>query len=96
MNNALDPFIHRMRNAESDKERASILLEAPVFTLARLRGEFSALCRRAAFDEGPAYIDALIDALSRPRHIGDLGGDHEALRVRLLYIATPRERREAL
>jgi len=97
MNNVLDPYVARMRNAESDAERATILLEAPVFTLVRLRDEFCALCHRAAFDEGPAYIDALREMLAAPRHIGVFtGSEHDALRMRLLYITMPDERRESL
>lgn len=88
MNNELDPYVSRMRDAEGDAARASILLAAPVFTLMRLRREFTALCRSAAFDDGVDYIDALAQTLSEPRHIGVLANArHQAMRIRLLHVA---------
>lgn len=71
---SLDPYLHRMRDAETDKERAEVLLEAPVFTLMRWRGRFEHFCRRAVFDEGLAYLDALHETLAKPRHRGNLSG----------------------
>jgi len=88
MSNTLDPCIRRMRDAGSDAERALVLLEAPVFTLVRWRGEFARLCRRAAFDEGPDYIDALAETLRQDRRLGFANTNPaDALRIRLVWIA---------
>ncbi|MCV3209622.1 hypothetical protein OHD62_17410 [Mesorhizobium sp. YC-39] len=73
-NDALDPFVRRMRDAESDAARAAVLLEAPVFTLMRWRQVFDLHCRRAAFGEGADYLAALAETLSKPRHRGNLTG----------------------
>lgn len=72
--NTLDPHIARMRAAESDAQRAGVLLEAPVFTLIRWRPVFVQLCRRAAFDEGVVYLDTLAETLAKERHRGNLTG----------------------
>lgn len=66
----LEPYVKRMRDAGSDAERAAVLLEAPVLTLLRWRGVFDDCCRRAAFDEGRRYLDALVADLGHERHRG--------------------------
>ncbi|RWC29824.1 MAG: hypothetical protein EOS70_23330 [Mesorhizobium sp.] len=71
---ALDPFVRRMRDAESDAARAAVLLEAPVFTLMRWRSVFDLHCRRAAFGEGADYLAVLSETLGKPRHRGNLAG----------------------
>lgn len=70
----LDPFVKRMRDAETDAERAVVLLEAPVLTLLRWAGVFDHHCRRAAFDEGSDYLAALRETLGRQRHRGEFSG----------------------
>ncbi|MER2535502.1 MAG: hypothetical protein ABTQ31_10115 [Rhizobiaceae bacterium] len=88
VDNALDPDIAALRDADGDAFRARILLAVPVVTLLRLGSEFRAICRHAAFDEGIAYLDALANAMRARRHLGII--DSVALgatRVRLLYIA---------
>ncbi|MBZ9719118.1 hypothetical protein LB519_14815 [Mesorhizobium sp. AD1-1] len=72
--NTMDPFIARMRNAESDAVRAAVLLEAPVLTLLRWRSAFADHCRRAAFHEGVLYLDILAETLGKTRHRGNLAG----------------------
>jgi len=74
MTNELDPDVKAMRDAEGDAARAEILLSAPVRTLLRLREVFVGLCRRARFDEGEAYLDALRDSLDERRYRGVSGG----------------------
>ena len=69
----LHPDIARMRGADSDADRAAVLLEAPVRVLMLWRQAFADTCRRAAFHEGVAYLDALADALTAPRHRGAVG-----------------------
>lgn len=70
----LDPFVRRMRDAETDAERAAVLLEAPVFTLLRWASVFDHHCRRAAFGEGVDYLVALRETLGRQRHRGEFPG----------------------
>lgn len=74
----LDPDIAAMRAAECDAERAAILLTAPVSTLMRWRAAFRDLCRRAQFEEGEAYLDALALALTARRRRGEIIGDGPA------------------
>lgn len=71
---SLDPWISKMRDAETDAARAHVLLEAPVFTLMRWKDVFRAHCQRAAFHEGADYLDVLAETLSKPRHRGNLAG----------------------
>lgn len=71
---ALNPHVRLMRDAESDAVRAGVLLTAPVFTLMRWRSVFTLHCRRAAFDEGVAYLEALAETLGKERHRGNLSG----------------------
>ncbi|RWO90904.1 hypothetical protein [Mesorhizobium sp.] len=73
-NDALDPYVRRMRDAESDAARAAVLLQAPVFTLMRWRLVFESHCRRAAFSEGEDYLAVLAETLGKPRHRGNLAG----------------------
>lgn len=88
MSNALDPFVRQMRDAESDAARALVLLSAPLFTLMRWKDVFREHCRRAAFDEGGDYLDALTEALARPRHLGKFTtAAPDALAIKLLWIA---------
>lgn len=74
MSDSLDPHVRAMRAAETDAQRAEILLTAPVFTLMRWRPVFDDYCRRAAFDEGRTYLEALRETLSKERHRGNLAG----------------------
>lgn len=84
----LDPFVRQMRDAESDAARALVLLSAPLFTLMRWKDVFREHCRRAAFDEGGDYLDALTEALARPRHLGKFTTTApDALAIKLLWIA---------
>lgn len=69
----LHPDIARLRAAESDADRAAVLLEAPVRVLMLWRQAFANTCRRAAFFEGVAYLDAMADALAAPRQRGLVG-----------------------
>jgi len=71
---AIDEWVSRMRRAETDADRADVLLSAPVFVLMRWKHLFRECCRRAAFDDGEAYLDALSETLSKPRHRGNLAG----------------------
>jgi hypothetical protein len=71
---SLDPFVKKMREAETDAGRALVLLEAPVFTLMRWRDVFETVCRRAQFEEGRIYLDELRAAMAGPRHRGIIGG----------------------
>ena len=74
MDNGLNPDVKRMRDAETDAERADVLLSAPVFTLTRWKHLFEEHCRRARFDEGVTYLDVLCETLNTPRHRGNLAG----------------------
>jgi hypothetical protein len=71
---SLDEHVKRMRDAETDAERAEVLLSAPVLTLLRWRDRFEHFCRRAAFDEGVTYLHVLRETMSKPRFRGNLGG----------------------
>ncbi len=74
MTNELDPDVKAMRDAESDAARAEILLGAPVRKLLRWREAFAGCCRRARFDEGEAYLEALSASLDERRFRGAAGG----------------------
>jgi len=90
MNNELNPDVKAMRDAEDDAARAAVLLSAPVFTLMRWKDVFRRHCRKAAFDDGEAYLDALTDALSSRCHLGNFGSSAlGAARIRLVYVADP-------
>lgn len=71
---ALDEWVAKMRRAETDAERADVLLTAPVFVLMRWKHIFLECCRRAAFDDGMTYLHVLAETLSKPRHRGNLAG----------------------
>lgn len=86
MSNQMDPHVRAMLEAATDVQRSQILLSAPVFSLMRWREAFRQACRRAAFDEGVAYLDAWHDALSATRDRGGFRGVAlEAAKMPLLY-----------
>ena len=51
------PIISQMHEAESDRERASILLRVPDLVLMKYREVFEAACRRAGFQTGLEFIN---------------------------------------
>jgi hypothetical protein len=51
------PIIRQMHDAESDQERARILLAVPDAVLRRYREVFEAACLRAGFDLGVSFIE---------------------------------------
>jgi len=53
---SLLPIIRRMHDAETDRERAAVLLEVPDRILAKYRPVFEQACVRARFDLGLEYI----------------------------------------
>lgn len=55
--NAQLPVIREIHEAESDRERASILLRVPDTVLMKYREVFEAACRRVGFDTGLEFIN---------------------------------------
>lgn len=50
------PVIRQMHDADSDRDRARILLQAPDAVLMKYRTVFEDACRRVGFDVGVEYI----------------------------------------
>lgn len=57
MMDAMLPVIRQMHDAESDRERARILLTVPDAVLMKYREVFEGACRRVQFEAGLQFID---------------------------------------
>ena len=59
-----------LRAAQSNKERALLLLEEPLFDLIQDFMGWLIEIRRAEFTEGEAYLEAMLADITRKRHRG--------------------------
>ncbi len=71
--NPIDPDILAFRLADSDAERAGVMLEAPVGTLLRWREAFERMCDTVGFTAGTDYLKALSSATRARRNRGGFG-----------------------
>lgn len=59
-----------LRAAQSNKERAQLLLTEPLFDLIQDWAGWLIECRRAEFKEGIEYLEAVLADITRKRHGG--------------------------
>ncbi|QPC87399.1 hypothetical protein GA830_12100 [Mesorhizobium sp. NBSH29] len=51
------PIIRQMMDADSDRDRAQVLLQVPDAVLMKYRTVFEEACQRSGFAQGQFYID---------------------------------------
>lgn len=56
MTDSMLPILRQMHDAETDQERARLLLQCPDAILLKYRSAFEAACLRARFDIGVEFI----------------------------------------
>lgn len=56
MTDSMLPILRQMHDAETDQERARLLLQCPDAILLKYRAAFDAACQRARFDLGVEFI----------------------------------------
>lgn len=56
MTDSMLPLLRQMHDAETDQERARLLLQCPDAILLKYRSAFEAACQRARFDAGVQFI----------------------------------------
>lgn len=56
MTDSMLPILRQMHDAETDQERARLLLQCPDAILLKYRDAFEAACQRARFDAGIVFI----------------------------------------
>jgi len=71
-----------LRAAQSDHERAQLLLSEPLFDLFHDWSGWWIECRRAGFGDGVAYLDAFISAVAKRRYRGEFA-DNELTEAKM-------------
>jgi hypothetical protein len=67
MTDSMVPIIRQMHEAETDADRARLLLNVPDGVLAKYAGVFAAACRRAGFVGGESYVALRVSAFAAVR-----------------------------
>lgn len=76
-----------LRAAQSNKERAQLLLTEPLFDLIQDWAGWLIECRRAEFKEGIEYLEAVLADITRKRHRGSVTINMSSAAIPLFVIA---------
>ncbi|WP_273794337.1 hypothetical protein [Brucella intermedia] len=74
MTDSMLPILRAMHDANSDAERAEVLLRCPVNIMMKYRHVLESACERTAFDAGTEYLLCFFAALHEVRHRGEIKG----------------------
>lgn len=88
MTDSMLPILRQMHDAETDQERARLLLQCPDAILMKYRDAFIAACRRAQFDAGVGFIHwrrAVWHAVRLPD--GTLSDEYDEIRIKFAAFA---------
>lgn len=88
MTDSMLPIIRQMHDAETDQERARLLLQCPDAILIKYRAAFEGACRSARFDAGMGFIawrSVVWQAVRLPD--GTLHPEHERVRAKFAAFA---------